>query len=504
MGIIPSQTPPAIIRAKEEKAEKEKEKKENTKKIENKEDTEKVISFPLYWDSRDKYSDVERELLERISNANDYIGKKIYVTELGTVCKKTNGYVDESSERIFGDFVKETEQKILQDQVKIKYDEVSNKFYLIDREKSGYVHKIVVHEIDVNSDSMKAYFFGEYDEITSSLHNLYLKTKFIEERKQLERNKEEERKAIIAKSNTSHEELSPAEAIIYLDYLEELKETNAKVIRKDVGKIATTAATPLSVGIANGVLLNTLTGATVADSAVVAFGTAAIAILLVDGYLYFKKDVEPAEKIPFIMSKYIQDLISEIKGKKYENKVINFKAQKLGQIENIDKMVVAKSYYIEDFDSTLEANEKLGSPKPKDSIIKNLTEIVTRAKLLNPDDKAAIIIKANEILDEYTARYIAIVNQDKDSIDLDADSFEKLKDQMIAKIAILEMELNEARQRDIQIKPILDESRQLAEKIDGLIDLDVQRVREISQNKVKVNKLERKNMSLLNNEEKVI
>ena len=167
-------------------------------------------------------------------------------------------------------------------------------------------------------------------------------------------------------------------------------------------------------------------------------------------------------------------------------------------------MVVAKSYYIEDFDSTLEANEKLGSPKPKDSIIKNLTEIVTRAKLLNPDDKSAIIIKANEILDEYTARYIAIVNQDKDSIDLDADSFEKLKDQMIAKIAILEMELNEARQRDIQIKPILDESRQLAEKIDGLIDLDVQRVREISRNKVKVNKLERKNMSLLNNEEKVI
>ena len=56
MGIIPSQTPPAIIRAKEEKAEKEKEKKENTKKIENKEDTEKVISFPLYWDSRDSYS----------------------------------------------------------------------------------------------------------------------------------------------------------------------------------------------------------------------------------------------------------------------------------------------------------------------------------------------------------------------------------------------------------------------------------------------------------------
>ena len=172
MGIIPSQTPPAIIRAREEEKA-EKEKKENTKKIENKEDTEKVISFPLYWDSRDKYSDVERELLERISNANDYIGKKIYVTELGTVCKKTNGYVDESSEKIFEDFIKDTEKKILQDQAKIKYDEVSNKFYLIDREKSGYVHKIVVHEIDVNSDSMKAYFFGEYDKITSSLHNLY-------------------------------------------------------------------------------------------------------------------------------------------------------------------------------------------------------------------------------------------------------------------------------------------------------------------------------------------
>ena len=173
------------------------------------------------------------------------------------------------------------------------------------------------------------------------------------------------------------------------------------------------------------------------------------------------------------------------------------KASKLLEIENVDKMVMAKSYSMEEFDSTLTEEDKLESLNLKNTIMKNLDELVNRINLINPEDKKELLIEVKEILVEYTERYNRIINQDTSIIDLEADNFMKLKVDMLMKIADLESRLAEVRLKDVEIKQVATESRLLAEKIDGFsqldnLDLELQKVRENANRKVKVKKLEKK------------
>lgn len=465
-------------------------------KIEDKEETKLEFNFPIYWDERDKYRTEEKELLKRINNTSDYYGNRIVITELGTVCEITrnNGFSEDSKELLFDEYIKDLEKRVLQEQAKVKYDKETNCFYLVDKDESSYVPRTRVHKIDINSESMKDYAFGKYDRVTSEIHKLYLKSMSIEERKELEKNKEEERNKIISKTNTSHELLTPTEARIYLDYLEEMERTNAKVINGKTKGIIATTAIPFALGFSVTGVLSAFLPATpeqfIECSLAMSLAGASVEdfVINIKG-LTEKKSIFTGGHIV----NYVKESRKTIKEKKEENKLIDVKASKLREIENVDRMVMAKSYSIEEFDKTLE-DEKLESLNLKNTIMNNLDEVINRINLLNPEDKKELLLEAKEILNEYTDRYNKIINQDKNVIDMEADNYMNLKVDTLSKIAELEMKVTEVRTKDVELKRVEDESRLLTDKIDGFseldsLDIDIQKIHEQSEKRVKVKSL---------------
>lgn len=449
----------------------------------------------MFWDERDRYSKEDWRILEQIDA--EIFGVKIYITELDTVF--ITGANDVTKEMLFDEFIKKIEAKVSQETGAIKYDNETNKFYLVELEDVPFLAKKKAFELDINEDVMEAYAFGKYNKVTSKLHELYLKSMTNKEKQDLLAKKEQERNEVITKMNTSHDLPTPAEARIYLDYLEEMERTNAKTIIGDAKSVAATTAIPLTTGTAMGLFATTIADATATSVLVTAAGVAFTTLGLMDLYLMAKKDING--DTPFVGStskKFIKDSIKDIKEKRKDNKVIRAKASKLYEIENMDKMVMAKSYFIEEFDNTLTEEDKLESLNLKNSIMKNLDEVVNRINLLNPEDKMIFLEEAQAILAEYTERYKEIVNQDKNIIILNPDSFVKLKIDILAKIADLEMKIAEVRQKDVQIKQVTDESRMLTDKIEGFsdIDIDLQRVQDITKNKVKVKKLTSKEKTL--------
>ena len=169
------------------------------------------------------------------------------------------------------------------------------------------------------------------------------------------------------------------------------------------------------------------------------------------------------------------------------NKKINAIESKIRETQkkDIDKIVIVDNYSVE------EINEGSETLNVKDSIIKSLDKTVNRINALNLNDKNAFLIKAKVILFEYIERYKKIVNQDDEIIDIEADNLEKLKIETLVKISILEMDINDAINKETKVSEVLDDGKLLAEKINGFVDydLDVQRVHEQSIKKVKVKKL---------------
>lgn len=449
----------------------------------------------MFWDERDYYSQEDWRILEQIDA--EIFGVKIYITELDTVF--ITGVNNVTKEMLFDEFAKKIENKVSQETGAIKYDKDTNKFYLVELEDVPFLAKKKAFELDINEDVMEDYAFGKYNKVTSRLHELYLKSMTNKEKQDLLVKKEQERNEIITKMNTTHDLPTPAEARIYLDYLEEMEKTNARTIIGDVGNVAATTAIPLTATTAMGLFATTLAEASATTVVVATAGVAFTTLGMIDLYLMTKKDVVgDTTLIGSTSKKFIKDSINDIKARRKENKIIRAKASKLYEIENVDKMVMAKSYFIEEFDDTLTEEEQLESLNLKNSIMNNLDEVVNRINLLNPEDKKEFLHEAQEILAEYTERYKSIVNQDRNIIDLDVDSFMKLKVDILAKIADLEMKIAEVRQKDVQIKQVTDESRMLTDKIEGFsdIDPDLQRVQDITKNKVKVKKLTNKEKPL--------
>ena len=480
--IVESQTPPPIVKSNGER------------KGSIKEGQPNEISVPIYWDERDKYSKEQWKTLEVVGA--EMFGKPIHITEFGTVV--INRGHQEAEEKLFDKFIKEIEDKVTKEESAVKYDKESNMFYLIEKEDHFFAPKTFAFKIDVKEEDMIDYAFGKYNNITSKLNELYVKSMTNEERQNMIKQKEDERKAVIKKMNTTHDLPTPAEARIYLDYLEEIEAENNKEIKNSAMNIATSAILPTAGAIGVGAFASTLADATVGWTILCGIAGMFAASSSNDLILSSYKDVEYNRIFPgAITIAYIKKNINEIKAKKESNRMIKMKASKLLEIENVDKMVMAKSYSMEEFDSTLTEEDKLESLNLKNTIMKNLDELVNRINLINPEDKKELLIEVKEILVEYTERYNRIINQDTSIIDLEADNFMKLKVDMLMKIADLESRLAEVRLKDVEVKQVATESRLLTEKIDGFsqldnLDLELQKVRENANRKVKVKKLEKK------------
>lgn len=448
----------------------------------------------MYWDKRDHYSSDELKLLKELKA--DFFGGEIFITELGTVCEKirSNGFSEvDVQEAIFDDYMNELEKRILKEESAVKYDKDSNSFYLVEKERRDTIlPRIMAYRFDVNSEVMDNYAFGKYEKVTSRIHDLYIKSMTNEEKQRLAAEKENERQEIINKMNNSHDMPTAAEARIYLDYLEEVERTNATIIKGKVMGIAATTALPVGLGFSSTAILCIFLPSTVGQYLEASLLWSYAIASVEDFVISAMKLAEIDYFIPGAhLIKYIEDSSKTIKDKKEENELINVKASRLREIENVDRMVMAKSYSIEEFDKTLE-DEKLESLNLKNTIMKNLDDLVNRINLLNSGDKKELLVEVKSILDEYTERYNNIINQDKNVIDMEADNFVKLKIDTLTKIAELETKVMEIRYKDVGIKQVTDESRLLTEKIDGFSEintLDLQKVHEQTEKKVKVKSL---------------
>ena len=430
----------------------------------------------------------EEKLLERM-NAG-ILGNKIYITEFETVYTET---IEGKKEELFDKFIKETEKKVLKKESSIKYDEEANQFYLIEDEPAKYPAKVAVYPIDIKKEYMEDYVFGKYNKITSAMHDLYLKSMTNEERQKMQINHKNQTSEIIAKMNTGHELPTPAEARIYLDYLEEITEENNKEIKDNAKEIGKVIAIPAGVGVLFAGASSFIAGA---GSFIAVEGTLWGLVALEAGAaayaaLTFMTVVLPCEAYDKGTFTYIKNRINKIKSKHYDNQIIKTKAEKLYEIENVDKMIMAKSYSIEEFDNTVEDMEKRQLLNLKDNILSSIDEIVNRLEYINSEDRAILLEEAKQILEEYSTRYKNIVEQNNDTIDLEADNFVNLKIDMFSKITELENKLYEVRNKDVKIKNITDEEKLLTDKIDGFstIDEEVEMIHANSEKKVKVKRL---------------
>ena len=482
--LIPSQDVPTIIDKKFEEKEIDK----NKELVETA--ISKAISHPIYWDERDKYSQKELDLLEKIDA--QIFGKSIHVTEVGTVITKIAHHPEE--EVLFDDFIKDLTVKVNKEESAVKYNSEENAFYLVEKEKCLYVPKMMAYKIDVNEKSMSKYAFGTYDKVTSALHNLYLKSMTNEEKKNMLAKKEQEIEEVINKINTTHEKLSLAEASIYLGYLEEKKNTNKKDIKDSIKEIAISTMYPVFTGATIG-----MGGSTPVETIAAGFLGACLGASLNDGRLIFLHGVDGIAIIPgHTTIKYIKESIEKIKAKSQDNRMIKIKESTLKEIENLDRAVPANSYSIEEINNAFTEQEKLELLNITNRVKIYLDKVTNKIALLDSvEDKKKFFAEVKEIMAEYDERYISIASRDKNVINILADDFEELKMDTFEKIADLEFRVHEVKQRDDEIKQVLDETKMLEEKIDGFsqldnLDLELQKVRDNANKKVKVKKLERK------------
>ncbi len=410
----------------------------------------------------------KKELLNRIK-AEELNDDKVLFTNVNTVVfiESDGSY---SKERTFSDFINALRKEIKDNDSVVKYDKEENKFFYINENDYAY-------EFDIPKEDMINYALGKYNKITSALNDLYLESMSVDEKEKLEKEKKEEEKRIVKKAEGTKEELTPIEARIYLDYLKDLKRTNAKTIEKKSIKSALTTLPPILTGTGLYQLIINPSD----DIIVKCFGgvlgvVMALVVILIENGIGVFDDYITKEEI----EKYNE-----------ENKLIKTKIKGLSQIENIDKIVPAKACSVEENDET---DEQLKPLNLKNSTMNSIDNLLNRINLLNDKDKMAFLKETQSVLSDYTERYLEIAGRDQNAINIDLESYSELKDEMFRKITDLELRIDEVREKDKEIRDFTSESRLLTDKIEGFTEFnnfenELKKVHDNTMQKVKVKTL---------------
>ncbi len=160
-----------------------------------------------------------------------------------------------------------------------------------------------------------------------------------------------------------------------------------------------------------------------------------------------------------------------------ENSVVESTLHEL-YLKNLTKKY--KSNYILNEEIESACDNKLNALRFNNSIMKYLDELVNDVSLLDDNSKELYYSKIQELIIEYCDRYKNIINQDKYVINLEADDFDSLKFNMLAKIVELELQVDESKRKDKQLKELESDVNLLSEKINDLT---------MNKNEVKVKKL---------------
>lgn len=381
----------------------------------------------------------------------DAVGYDIFVTSLGTILKyDTSG---RKKEITFDGFVKEAETRISKGEISIRYDKESNRFVLVDNVgKTRYAHII-----DINDESMKDYAFGNLDYYTSKLNDLTAKS---EEKTSIDnalQSREATTNEVIAKIENTHEIPTPIEARMYLDYLNGLNKTNAKIIGKQVSKIAAVGGTHIAAAalVTGAVVAGApVTVPTVLVGAAVAGLTTFATDLLEDLILMFTGE----NKDDFVLTQTITSLkswINDVKDRMGELKVNRQKSKQLLQIPYVDRLVVPDSVSVEEHD--------IAPLNLKDNILSEMNSLVDRISLVDPEIRDDLLSEVRTMLGEYIDRKNSITNKS-----VGEDSLVQLRIDTCKKLAHLEVRVQKIRDQEKKTKALSAEGKMLEDKIDNI------------------------------------
>lgn len=394
---------------------------------------------------------VKDNSLEKRLGVNQ-LDNKIFVSELGVVSIVDNKGIRKDIS--FNNFINATSNNIKEGLSKVKYDKESNRFYLITGDKG--------HEIDINEQVMEDYVFNKYTKSTMLLRDL---ANLSEEKKKeeiVESDELKERNEIVAKAENTHEDLTPLEARIYLDYLKDLDKTNAKVVAKNVSKVSAIGGVPVATGVGLGILKGTAIVGTAAG-----LGPAVLVGLVGVGFTALVEEI-----ITFIIKTYsdkrvnndflfqdLQDLIKETKEKIEEMKINKVKKRNIRDVDFVDRIVMPNSFTVEETGAKeLTLN---------DHILNEINSLVNKISVLNPEDREGLLAQSKELLNNYLERSNKIINNEESGLNYNNDSMVLLRIDVCRELARLEMEISKIRERDIKTRALNNEARLLVDKIDG-------------------------------------
>ena len=376
-------------------------------------------------------------------------GRDIYINELRSVSMMDYD-TGKQMELPLDDFIKKLSSDIENGGSFVKYDKETNKFYLVEVKKSDGFDYTVLYEIDMNKLFMEDYANGKYYDITLKLHGLKLRSD--EKSKVLDREKSDEERLndIIAKVNSSHEQLTPLEARLYLDHLRKQDRKNAKDLAKSSAKLTAVAGVPLAAGVAAGAIC----------FAPAALGITALAGLLgvtagglAEGtFNMFVGDYPTLELLPINHAKSIIKDIKEKMGQRRNNKA---KERELRKINGVDNLIMPNSV-------TIEEQMAVEPLQLEDPINSQFDDLINAASRINNDAKDSVLDRIHAAIGRYETRKKAIEN----GTNTDGDNLTKLRNDACREIAKFEIEIKGVQRADSKTNATTKEADLLRNKID--------------------------------------
>lgn len=394
------------------------------------------------------------------------------ISELGII------YDNNGFEMILDDFFRKLEKNIKSEDYNVLYNERNNNFN-ITFNGTDYV-------LELDSETMKNYIEGKYNNITYKLKKLS-NTELDIKRQQKEIELEEEKKELaIQRKNeiveNARKGILPNDEAKSL-YLEELKKEKRFSFRNifSIFKKSHEDNENHRDNVEDFIYEYSNSESNIGYIFEYGFMVSVVSLLIPTIIMMFKEfniDYNLFWQIPLdafflpstiylypaatYISKLIKNTINHFKNKR----IIK---HKIKELEKQLKCASSKSISMETFDKTLEESIINNTYYFKDIIYKQINDLISRLEYINKNDRNKLLIELRKILNEYDTRSKSI-EKGNGLID---DNLFKLQSDIVGKIALVESEMVSVRARDITSEEKSKERLLLEERFDSLtIDTD--------------------------------
>ena len=389
-----------------------------------------------------------KDLATRLGVKNAKHGSQIKVTPLRTIIK-TKYHDGTPIEYPFNSYIKEVIKKMEKGQDLIKYDQQSNRFYLVEKDdKNPYTETNIIYEIGIDPNDMSDYATGKYNDITLKFHGLYLRSEELSKIEEKERLKKEEAEKVIRKATNSNEKLTPKETGIYIDHLQKENRKETKDVAKKSAKLAAVTSVPLAGALITGAICFA-PGAAFAYTALAGVLGATMGGLAEGTFNLIVNDSPTLEILPI---QSVKTLLGEIREKRKSIKMNKTKAKEL-----------MKGDYVKPNTITIKENP-LEELNLQDPVMDLINSMVDRLAYVSPQLKEPLLVELKSILNNY-------IERKKDIIDHNEgferkDNLVSLRNDICKQLAKVELKMNDVKVKDEKTQAIDKEGNLLKDKIE--------------------------------------